>query len=1176
MKVKCPSCGTIYIYGEEFIKRHEGKVQCFKCRAHFKITDSGTELIETPEKKEEEAPEFIRLLSEKGKERLRRYLTDPSFKEHVLLAEELLNVGALPVAEEITNYILKTEPRSLSGRALRIRCLLASGKREEAATIIEEVEKFAEGNPLVLRALVEFYRDAEPEKALKYLELYREERPEDLSVKELEERLKESIEPKETPPPEIPSQSLEEEMVIERGYEEEISEEEIRETIEYEESPTPEISSEEVKETMEEIPLEEEFLEEVENQKIVEEEILEDVEFEAESIKTEEPPERIAYEKVPEEKMDFSEILEEAQIEKEEEKTEESEEWLEEVAADETKFVLETGLPEIEEKRKPKFFPYLLGGIGGAIFLFLAGFFFYIFKYEIAGDVKTATPSKILSLSKGIFSLSKKEGLSKESLEKGIKAFTEGKEEEAFNFFKTSAFYNPRDPDALSLYICLLLRKGGVKAEIVNSFLKRIENLGGGRYLEVCRGCIDFFNGKVELAFEKFKKAITDHPDLEISYHFLIEAFAKLPSKPHEEFQKIIGSAPFSGKSASIIYWKVAEVYKEEQPDTATGYFELALKNAELPETKLSFAKFILEKKSDYISAKELLETLASEKNLSPSILSSVYLLLGKSHSLAGDLENASEAFKKAYEINPDDIAPLYEAVKILISKYKFEEARTLLAEKVSKKAGLSPEFYYFMGRCDFEQRRFFSAVENFKKAVALKKEEEYLLYLAEAYLASDEFTLAEETVREVLAKSPDNIDAKVLLVKILTEKGEIEKGKELAEKIITDFPGNAGGYFAKALVLKKLKKYEEAEVYINRALSIESSPAYALLASEVNMLMKKYDNAIKFASIALGINPQDPKGYILRGNAYEAKGELERAVSEYTKALSFNPSDVKTSIHLIEILIFLKRYDEALNIAQKTVEISPTDYRLFYHIGRSYYFKKDIEKSAIYMARVIDLKPDFAGAHYFLGLIYQERGLLNKAEEELYYAVKYEGNNPLYLYALSKVLFLERKAFDALEKVEKALEFSPGYAEAWVLKGKIKLYLGAYMEAKECFKKAIDLNRKMLEGWVGLSEVARAEGNKKMAYYYLDTAEKLNPSTPLFIAKGKLLLDDGNLKPALEYFQKAIETSPADPVPYFYAGLIYKKMGFKEKAREFFEKAVHNGLSGEERAQLNKELTTW
>jgi predicted Zn finger-like uncharacterized protein len=1212
MKVKCPACGAIYIYSEDFIKKHEGKVQCFKCKTQFRITEGGTEVIEGPEKKED-VPDFVHLLSDRGKERLRRYLTDPSFKEHVLLAEELLNVGALPVAEEITNHILKAEPRSISGRALHIRCLLASGKREEAAKVVEEVEKFAEGNPILLRALIDFYRDAETEKALKYLELYKEERPDDLSMKELEEKLREKS--KESAGVEIPSEPLEEEtpveempveetapeeeMVIERKIEEgreeipleEMPEEEmvieskfgegreeksieelqIEEKIPLEETPVEEMQ-------IEETPVEEQG-EELESKEIVEEEIMEEVEFEAESVKREEPQEEVTYEGSQRDEMDFSGILEEAEIEKEErkEKREEIEEkLLEGLAGEETEFLLETGLPEIEEKKKRALLPYLLGGIGGAIFLFLAGFFFYIFKYEIAGDVKTATPSKILSLSKGIFSLSQKEALSKESLEKGIRAFVEGKEEEAFNLFKTSAFYNPKNPDALSLYICFLVRKGETNAETVSAFLKRIEELGGGKYLEVSKGCIDLFNGKADLAFENFKKAIMNHPELEISYHFLIEAFAKLSSKPHEDFQKIIGSAPFSGKSASIIYWKTAEVYKEENYDLATRYFELALKSADLPEIKLSFAKFVLEKKSDYISAKELLETLTGEKNLPPAILSSAYLLLGKSYSLAGDPENASEAFKKAYEINPDDITPLYEAVKILISKYKFEEARTLLTEKVSKKAGLSPEFYYLMGRCDFEQRRFFSAVENFKKAVALKRDEEYLLYLAEAYFAGDELNLAEETVREVLTKSPDNIRARIILTKILTEKGEIVEGEKIADKMITDFPGNAGGYFAKAWVLKKLKKYEEAEAYINKALSIESNPTYAILASELNMLMKRYDNAIKFASIALGINPQDPKGYILRGNAYEAKGDLEKAVSEFTKALSFNPSDVETSIHVVEILIVLKRYDEALNIAQKTIEISPNDYRLFFHIGRSYYFKKEVEKSAIYMARVIDLKPDFAGAHYFLGLIYLDRGVFNKAEEELYYAVKYEEKNPLYLYALSKVLFLERKAFDALEKVEKALEFSPGYTDAWVLKGRIKIYLGAYSEARECFKKAIELDRKIVDGWIGLSEVARAEGDKKMAYYYLDTAEKITRAPSLFIAKGKLLLDDGNLKTALEYFERAIEASPSEPIPYFYAGLIYKKMGFKEKAREMFEKAVNNGLSGEERAQLNKEIANW
>jgi len=1223
MKVKCPSCGALYIHSDKFIKEHEGKVQCFKCKSYLTITESGVVVAEAQEKKEEDVPDFVRSLSDRGKERFRRYLTDPSFKEHVLLAEELINVGAIPLAEEITNFILKTEPRSISGRALSIRCLLASGKREEAFKFVEEIEKFAEGNPIILRALIDFYIETEPEKALKYLELYKEERPDDLSVKELEGRLKESVEAVEKKSEEelVSSEpAVEEEMVIERTHyeegeeiseqtfeqeEETIEEEKVEEMAEevsfdkegmhLEEGGTEEISKEEIIEREEMVIERTQYEEEIsggtseqegmpfegvteEISEKEEEEIIEGVEFEAESAPPDEAEETTP--KIEEElkdETDFSSIIEEAELMKVEKKEEEiGEELLEELVYDETELVLETGLPEIEEKKKPRLLPYIIGGMGGVLLLFLAVSLFYIFKYEVGGDVKTATPSKIIALSKGFFSLSKKEELSKESFEKAIKAFIEGKEEEAQNFFKTSAFYNPKNPDALSLFVCFLTRKGEASAEMVKSFLKRAEELGGGKYLDVSRGCIELSHGKADSAFEKFKNAITNQPDLEMPYHFLIESFAKLSVKPHEEFQKIINALPFSGKSAAVIYWKTAEVYTELDADIATRYFELALKSAELPEIKISFAKFFLEKKSDYISAKEILESLTSEKNISASLLSSVYLILGRSYYLAGDLDSSSEAFKKAYEVNPDDITPLYEAVKILISRHRFDEARALLVEKVSKKAGLSPEFYYFMGKCDFEQRRFFSAVENFKKAASLKKEGEYLLSLAEAYLASDEVKLAEETLKEFLTKSPDDIRAKIILVKILVEKGEIEEGEKIADKIITDFPKNGSGYFAKAIVLKKLKKYEEAERYINKALSIEPNPNYALLAAELNMLMKKYEGMIKFASIALSINPQDPRGYILRANAYEAKGELEKAIGEYTKALSFNPSDVETSIHFVEILLFLKRYDEALRVAEKVMEISPNDYRVLYQIGNIYYFKKDTEKSAVYMARVIGLKPDFAGAHYFLGLIYLERGILNKAEEELYYAVKYEEKNPLYLYTLSKVLFLEKKVFDALEKVERALEFSPNYTDAWVLKGKIKAFLGSYSEAKECFKKAVELDRKTVDGWIGLSDVAKAEGNKKAAYSYLEFAEKINPAPSLLIAKGKLLLDDGNLKAALEYFERAIKLSPSDPVPYFYAGLIYKKTGFKDKAREMFEKAVNNGLSGEERVQLNKEISNW
>jgi tetratricopeptide (TPR) repeat protein len=53
-----------------------------------------------------------------------------------------------------------------------------------------------------------------------------------------------------------------------------------------------------------------------------------------------------------------------------------------------------------------------------------------------------------------------------------------------------------------------------------------------------------------------------------------------------------------------------------------------------------------------------------------------------------------------------------------------------------------------------------------------------------------------------------------------------------------------------------------------------------------------EYERAIADYTRALELDPNDARAYGTRGNSYADKGEYERAIADYTRALELNPSD--------------------------------------------------------------------------------------------------------------------------------------------------------------------------------------------------------------------------------------------------------------------------------------------
>jgi Tfp pilus assembly protein PilF len=144
--------------------------------------------------------------------------------------------------------------------------------------------------------------------------------------------------------------------------------------------------------------------------------------------------------------------------------------------------------------------------------------------------------------------------------------------------------------------------------------------------------------------------------------------------------------------------------------------------------------------------------------------------------------------------------------------------------------------------------------------------------YIARTYYAEHQIDPAIEHLRAALAKDPNNVDVKLLLANVLTEKGATDESRQLLASIDES-------------------KINDPSTFVNAGIGLinQKQPAEAL---------GWFEKAIaKF--------PQAPDAYYYRGITQLQLGNNDKAKADLTKFLSMAPDapEAKTAKGILEML---------------------------------------------------------------------------------------------------------------------------------------------------------------------------------------------------------------------------------------------------------------------------------
>lgn len=309
--------------------------------------------------------------------------------------------------------------------------------------------------------------------------------------------------------------------------------------------------------------------------------------------------------------------------------------------------------------------------------------------------------------------------------------------------------------------------------------------------------------------------------------------------------------------------------------------------------------------------------------------------------------------------------------------------------------------------------------------------------YLATAYLSEQKWDLGEATLKKavslasVLVTMPARDPAVTNLYSEIKKQGEVQLAKmpvlraedagrkaftqKNYEAAVTSFreaikiePSDGGLYSNLAVSLANLRKFDEADEAINKAIQLlpgdknltdtrtritdmrqmaQLAQANTILVEGDNLYKSQdYAGAIKKyeAAVPLVTGPKQAVIHAALARCYAGLNDSVKTVAAYRKAMEVAPDDSNYRNSLANYYLKEKRYEDALNLYADQGGSGQADQALF-NLGMSLSKQGNTEVAELAFEKAINANPANAEAYYELGMmLYYDKKKDARAKELL------------------------------------------------------------------------------------------------------------------------------------------------------------------------------------------------
>ena len=272
-------------------------------------------------------------------------------------------------------------------------------------------------------------------------------------------------------------------------------------------------------------------------------------------------------------------------------------------------------------------------------------------------------------------------------------------------------------------------------------------------------------------------------------------------------------------------------------------------------------------------------------------------------------------------------------------------------------------------------------AMENYLMVAKSQNNPEIAARVVRIAIYGNKFEAALEAANRQLELSPNDLEAKQVIVAIYIRQGKPEAAARYLENVISSSQtsdkvlfGSLTGLLAREKDVKTTLKVtrQTAQNYPQKAYAQYLHGVLSAQAGQTREAFSYLEKSLKIETIE-GV-------YSLQAKILLKLGRPEEAVVRLKQAVKDSPNDKNLGITFARLLVDVKQYELARVEFERLYQTSPNDPDLLYTLGLLSLESQRLNDAEKYMARLVDLNLREGEAQYYLGRIFEGKGQPNQA----------------------------------------------------------------------------------------------------------------------------------------------------------------------------------------------------
>jgi len=293
-----------------------------------------------------------------------------------------------------------------------------------------------------------------------------------------------------------------------------------------------------------------------------------------------------------------------------------------------------------------------------------------------------------------------------------------------------------------------------------------------------------------------------------------------------------------------------------------------------------------------------------------------------------------------------------------------------------------------------------------------------------------------------------------------------------------------------------------------------------------------RWDETIRFYSVALGLRPEVAAAHNNLGAALSEVGRVGEAMAAFHKAIALDPEYAQAHTNLGNALFKKKLLAESIAAHERAIALNP-EYALAHtNLGVVLWKAGRMAEAIASIERAITLDSKLAMAHENLGLVLHDNGLPTEAIASIERSIVLNPESARVHTHLGNALRAAGRIDEAIAAHERAIALDSGFAPAHYNLGIVLSDAGRVAEAIAAYRRAIALDPEYAEAHSNLGKELSATGRVAEAIAAYRRAIALDPGcAPAHINLGNVLQAEGHVAEAIAAYRQII-TLGSDDLP--------------------------------------------